>query len=223
MLQAVDLACERGERCLFTGLGLELGPGQCLHVAGNNGAGKTSLLRILAGLLAPTAGTVCWQGNDITRAREEFGADLAFVGHLNGVKDDLSALENVRFEAALRGRDAGEAPALAALAAVGLEDQADMLARSLSQGQKRRVALARLCAPVRAPLWILDEPFNALDAGAVVTLHTLLDRHLASGGMVVLTAHQSVRLPAAARRLALGAPATAGEEPAAGSAMEATP
>jgi heme exporter protein A len=215
MLRGIDLSCTRGERCLFAGLQLELSPGQCLHVAGNNGAGKTSLLRILAGLLAPTQGSVQWKGAGIAGHREEYGADLAFVGHLNGIKDDLTALENVCFEAALRGRGApaGTDPAaLAALDRVGLADYADVPVRHLSQGQKRRVALARLCGPVAAPLWILDEPFNALDAGAVTTLYGLIAGQLAGGGMVVLTAHQSVQLPAGARRLELaGADASAGE------------
>jgi heme exporter protein A len=203
MLQAIDVQCVRGERCLFSDLQLHVGPGECLHVAGDNGAGKTSLLRILAGLLAPTQGRVQWNGADIAGAREEFGSDLAFVGHLNGGKDDLTALENVRFEAALRGTEAGEAAALAALARIGLADHADVSVRHLSQGQKRRVALARLCGAARVPLWILDEPFNALDAGAVNVLYTLIEEQLAHGGMVVLTAHQAVRLPAGARRLDL--------------------
>jgi heme exporter protein A len=203
VLQATGLECTRGQRRLFAALSLAVGPGQCLHVAGNNGAGKTSLLRILAGLLAPAAGTVQWKGADIVRAREEFGSDLAFVGHLNGSKDDLTALENVCFEAALRGADASGAAGRAALDRVGLGDYADVVVRHLSQGQKRRVALARLCTAAPPPLWILDEPFNALDAGAVATLYALIDRQLAGGGMVVLTAHQSIQLPAGARRLEL--------------------
>ena len=209
MLEATNVQCVRGERCLFEGLALALEPGQCLHVAGDNGAGKTSLLRILAGLLAPTQGSVSWKGADITRAREEYGSDLAFVGHLNGGKDDMTALENVRFEAALRGADAGAAAALAALRRLGLEEFADVFVRHLSQGQKRRVALARLCGTVRAPLWILDEPFNALDASAVAGLYALIDEQLAAGGMVVLTAHQAIRLPPQARRLDLNAQAPA--------------
>jgi heme exporter protein A len=203
MLEAIDLECVRGDRSLFSGLGLALGAGQCLHVAGNNGAGKTSLLRILAGLLDPSRGTVQWKGTPIVRGREEFGADLAFVGHLNGIKDDLTALENVRYAAALRGDDASEEAALRALRALGLDDAADRVVRHLSQGQKRRVALARLCGPASVPLWILDEPFNALDAGAVATLSGIIGRHLAAGGMVVLTAHQSIPLPPGAQRLEL--------------------
>jgi heme exporter protein A len=212
MLQAIELECVRGNRSLFAGLSVELAPGQCLHVAGNNGAGKTSLLRILAGLLIPTAGSVKWKGTDTARSREEFGSDLAFVGHLNGIKDDLSALENVRFAAALRGGDASALAGLAALRALGLEDAADVLVRHLSQGQKRRVGLARLCGAEDLPLWILDEPFNALDAASVGLLYGIIDRHLAGGGMVVLTAHQSVQLPAGARRLDLTGDAAAGAD-----------
>ncbi|HYB51873.1 MAG TPA: cytochrome c biogenesis heme-transporting ATPase CcmA [Burkholderiaceae bacterium] len=203
MLQAIDLECVRGERCLFQGLGLELSPGQCLHIAGDNGAGKTSLLRILAGLLTPTRGQVRWKGSDITRTREEYGSELAFVGHLNGIKDDLTVLENVRFEAAVRGLVLPEGQAREALARLGLEDFEDVAVRYLSQGQKRRVALTRLCAPVPARLWILDEPFNALDARTVERVYALVEQHLAADGIVVLTAHQKVDLPSSARRLDL--------------------
>lgn len=201
MLQAIDLECVRGERCLFQGLGFDLGPGQCLHIAGDNGAGKTSLLRILAGLLSPTAGAVHWKGRDITRTREEYGSELAFVGHLNGVKDDLTVRENIHFEAAVRGAAVDAGPV--ALARLGLEDFADVLVRHLSQGQKRRVALARLCSAMTAPIWILDEPFNALDARAIDSLYALIEEQLAAGGIVVLTAHQKVDLPPAVQRLDL--------------------
>ncbi|HXY21439.1 MAG TPA: cytochrome c biogenesis heme-transporting ATPase CcmA [Burkholderiaceae bacterium] len=203
MLQAIDLECVRGERCLFQGLDIELGPGQCLHIAGDNGAGKTSLLRILAGLLSPTKGKVRWRGRDITRTREEYGSELAFVGHLNGIKDDLTVLENVRLEAAVRGVDVSVDVAREALARLGLEEFDEVLVRHLSQGQKRRVALARLCGAVPTRLWILDEPFNALDSRAVETVYALLEAHLATGGIAVLTAHQKVDLPASAQRLDL--------------------
>jgi heme exporter protein A len=202
-LRALGLGCERGERCLFRGLDLDLSPGQCLHVAGPNGAGKTSLLRILAGLLAPTEGSVQWRGRDIARTREEFGAELAFVGHLNGIKDDLTVIENVRLAAEVRGADDSAQGVHEALAALRLEDYGEVLARHLSQGQKRRVALARLCARPPAALWILDEPFNALDARSIDALRERIEARMAGGGIVVLTAHQRVELPAAARRLDL--------------------
>ncbi len=207
LLQADALECVRGERSLFDGLALDLSAGECLHVAGANGAGKTSLLRILAGLLAPTHGTVRWRGRQIDRARDEYAAELAFVGHHNGIKDDLTVLENVRGAAALRGADASPNAARAALQRLGLDDFSGSLVRHLSQGQKRRVALTRLCADPAPPLWILDEPFNALDAASVRVLREVLDAHLRAGGLMVLTAHQQVELPAPARRLELtGAP-----------------
>ena len=209
MLQAIDLQCIRGERRLFEGLSFELRPGEGLHIAGENGAGKTTLLRVLCGLLQPTEGEVRWDGKPILRAREEFGADLAFVGHLNGVKDDLTALENIRLEAAIRGAaaQAGDVDAAeAALARMGLGAFGDVLARHLSQGQKRRVALARLCGAASARIWILDEPFNALDAAAVATLNDLISAQLARGGIVVLTAHLPVGLSEHIRRLELRAP-----------------
>lgn len=203
MLKAQDLACVRGERCLFRGVAFELAPGQCLHVAGDNGAGKTSLLRMLAGLLPPTEGAVLWRGRALGAAREEFGAELAYVGHANGIKDELTVLENVRFEAAVRGADASVSAALAALDVVGMGACAGLLVRHLSQGQRRRTALARLCGPAPAPAWILDEPFDALDARTTARLLGHIGAHLAGGGIVVLTAHQAIDLPPHARRLEL--------------------
>jgi heme exporter protein A len=209
MLQATDLACVRGDRCLFQGLALRVDAGECLHVTGANGAGKTSLLRILAGLLPPTEGSVRWDGTAIGAAREEYAAQLVFVGHLNGIKDDLSVLENVRFEAAVRGTDDATAAARTALGALGLRDYEQLVVRHLSQGQRRRVALARLCLPLRARLWILDEPFNALDVHGVALLQQRIAAQLQAGGSVVLTAHQAVDLPSSARRLELHADAGA--------------
>jgi heme exporter protein A len=203
MFSFEHLACERGGRTLFAGLSQELAPGECLYVAGDNGAGKTSLLRILAGLLAPAAGVVRWRERDIREAREEFGAELAFVGHLNGIKDDLTAAENLQLAAAARGQGGGRGEADRALAQMGLAGREDTPVRRLSQGQKRRVALARL-AMDPAALWILDEPFNALDRSSVATLGALIAGQLARGGVVLLTAHQSVELPQGARRLDVG-------------------
>jgi heme exporter protein A len=198
LLQGRSLACVRGERSLFHGLDLDLGAGECLHVTGPNGAGKTSLLRILAGLLAPTEGSVLWRGADIRRSREEYGTELAFVGHLNGIKDELTPVENLQLLAGVRGQPASQAQA--ALAAYGLESCAQLPVRHLSQGQRRRVALARLAA-MPAALWILDEPFNALDVGSVRTLHDAMAAHRDRGGMAILTAHQDIELPAGTRCL----------------------
>jgi heme exporter protein A len=205
MLETIDLECTRGERLLFRALAFAVEPGCCLHVAGENGAGKTSLLRILCGLLSPTHGEVRWGGEDIRRLREDYWQLLAYVGHLNGVKDDLQALENVRFAAALAGHPADEDAARQALQAVGLAGFENSQARFLSQGQRRRIALARLFVAREARLWVLDEPFTALDVRGVAALSTLIGEQLDRGGIVVLTTHQDVPLPGRVQRLDLHA------------------
>jgi heme exporter protein A len=205
MLETVDLECQRGERLLFAALALSVEAGTCLHVAGENGAGKTSLQRILCGLLAPTQGEVRWGGRDIRRLREDYWQQLAYVGHLNGVKDDLTALENVRFAAALAGHPSGEEAARHALESVGLAGFEESQARFLSQGQRRRIALARLYLAREAKLWVLDEPFTALDVRGVASLATLIGEQLERGGIVVLTTHQDVPVPGRVQRLDLRA------------------
>jgi heme exporter protein A len=207
MLESIDLECTRGERLLFSGLAFSVEAGHCLHVAGENGAGKTSLLRILCGLLPPTQGEIRWGGEDIRRLREDYWQLIAYVGHLNGVKDELTALENVRFAAALAGQPAREEVARHALDAVGLAGFENSQARSLSQGQRRRIALARLFLAREARLWILDEPFTALDVRGVAALSTLIGEQLERGGIVVLTTHQEVPMPGRVRRLELRAQA----------------
>jgi len=194
MLEALQLECTRGERKLFRGLSFRLGRGQLLRVAGANGSGKTSLLRIMCGLLAPSAGELRWQGRPIRDEREEYSRNLVFIGHLNALKDDLTALENLRFAAALAGVAAERDLTLAALDRFGVARCAELPAKVLSQGQRRRVTLARLALSPGVPLWILDEPFSALDVSAVSELERLLEAHIASGGMVVLTTHQEVRV-----------------------------
>jgi heme exporter protein A len=196
MLEARQLECTRGERRLFSGLSFKLGRGQLLRVAGANGSGKTSLLRIMCGLLAPSAGELRWHGRPIREEREEYSRNLTFIGHLNALKDDLTALENLQFAAALSGLPAEPRHALSGLERFGVAHCAALPAKVLSQGQRRRVALARLALAPAPPLWILDEPFSALDVGAVVELERLLADHLAAGGMVVLTTHQEVQVVA---------------------------
>ncbi len=203
MLETLDLECQRGDRLLFTGLALRVESGTCLHIAGENGTGKTSLLRILCGLLAPTAGSVRWKGEDIRRLREGFWEELAYVGHLNGVKDDLSPAENVRTAAAIAGWRADPASIDTALQAVGLAGFEDRPARTLSQGQRRRIALARLHCASSTRLWILDEPFTALDVRGVASLSALIGAHLERGGIAVLTTHQEVALPGRVERYEL--------------------
>ncbi len=205
MLQTIDLECMRGERLLFAHLDFTVEAGTCLHIAGENGAGKTSLLRILCGLLSPTHGEVQWEGRNIRKLREDYWQQLAYVGHLNGVKDDLTALENVRFGSAVTGRAAPAERARTALAELALGAFEGSQARFLSQGQKRRVALARLFLAEAARLWILDEPFTALDVRGVGVLVDLIERHTARGGIVVLTTHQDVPLAGRVARLDLRA------------------
>lgn len=192
-LQLVGLGCIRARRVLFSDLHLDLPAGQVLRVQGANGAGKTSLLRMVCGLLSPSAGEVLWQGQPIARLREEYGRQLVFFGHLPGVKPELSALENLQLLLALSGMRPKASAALAALQAAGLAGHEHAPVRTLSQGQRRRAALARLVLS-HAPLWVLDEPFNALDQVATQWLLGLIARHVAGGGLVVLTSHQSVTL-----------------------------
>lgn len=193
MLSAHDLACERGERLLFRHLDFELGTGEALLVRGGNGRGKTSLLRILCGLSAPAAGEVRWRGEAIARAREQYGREMAYVGHANGIKDDLTPLENLRLAAALNGRALGEDAAQAALARVGLARCVDLPARVLSFGQRRRVALAGL-ATAGALLWILDEPLTGLDVDGVAMVEAMIGDHVRAGGLAIMTTHQPLRL-----------------------------
>lgn len=165
-----------------------------MRVAGRNGSGKTSLLRILCGLLEPTTGTVRWRGSPARGLREEFWKDLVYIGHLNAVKEDLSVIENLRVGAAIAGRTIGSTDAARALETIGLAAFADAMARTLSQGQRRRIALARLMVSDDVPLWLLDEPFAALDTTGVAVLAGVLEAHLQRGHMVVMTTHQEVAL-----------------------------
>ena len=193
LLEVRDLACVRGRRRLFRGLNATLSPGQLLRVTGANGAGKTSLLRMLCGLMAPAQGRVLWQGQELQRVRDSFHRQLIYLGHAAALKDDLTPLENLRVAARLGGDAPDEAAALQALAGAGLSGREHLPARVLSQGQRRRAALARL--PLAAArLWVLDEPFNALDTAATAWLLGLIEGHLERGGMVVLTSHQPVGL-----------------------------
>ena len=195
-LQLDDLACDRGSRRLFANLSLRINPGELLRVRGENGAGKTSLLRMLCGLLLPTHGRVLWRGLPLTSQREEFGCDLVYLGHAAALKDELSPLENLLDACALGGHTPSVPTALAALQGAGLRGYERTMARRLSQGQRRRSALARLALSQRAPLWVLDEPFNALDTTATVWLTGQIEAHLGNAGIVVLTSHQDIAINA---------------------------
>lgn len=199
MLDVTALECVRGERTLFRDMGFKVEPGMLVHVAGANGAGKTSLLRIVCGLSMPEAGEVRWHGEPLRAVREEYWRHLTYVAHSNALKDDLTALENLRFASGLAGIEATAASARASLERFGVARCADLPARVLSQGQRRRVSLARLGVPDRAGLWVLDEPFSALDVDAVEHLRGLIEAHLARGGAVIFTTHQPVDIAAVSR------------------------
>jgi heme exporter protein A len=196
MLEALDLEAARGDAVLFRGLSFSLGPGALLHVTGANGSGKTSLLRALCGLLLPSAGEVRWKGKPVRALREEYWKCLAYVGHADALKDDLTAEENLGVSCALAGLAVPAARARGALESFGLGARARLPVRALSQGQRRRAALARLAVSAAQPLWILDEPFAALDTAAVELVRSLAGQHLAGGGMLVITSHQDVRISA---------------------------
>ena len=193
-LQGIQLACSRGERHLFTDINFEITGGDAMRIAGPNGSGKTSLLRLLCGLAYPAAGEIHWNGKNIRRSREDYCADLIYMGHANGVKDDLMAWENLSVASTLAGRPVARQAVWDALDALGLEDIGHLPTRALSQGQRKRVALARLWLDKQPRVWILDEPFTALDRDAVDTLCRKMEDHLGDGGMLVYTTHQEIDL-----------------------------
>ncbi len=192
-LHAASLTCLQGGRALFQDLGFTLGAGEVLEIRGPNGSGKTTLLRVLAGLLRPEAGTVYWCGHPIEAVRMDYLRALVFLGHTDGVKGGLTVRENFLLAQALRG---GNGPRELSLQRLGLGDLADVPVRRLSAGQRRRVGLARLLIG-GAALWMLDEPFTALDAGASQAVSDMIARHLADGGLLVYTSHQSIPIAAA--------------------------
>ena len=203
MLDLVGLEGTRGGRRLFADLRLGVAAGGLLRVQGANGSGKTSLLRMVCVLLAPTAGEVLWRGQAVTRLREEFNRELVYIGHAAALKDELTPIENLEAAGALGGATVTRRDAALALAAAGLKGRERVPARALSQGQRKRVALARLALPAAPGLWVLDEPFNALDTAATAWLLDLITSRLAAGGIVVLTSHQSVALDGAAAQQVL--------------------
>lgn len=195
-LQTHQLSCIRGGRVLFENLDIKISNGDALHISGDNGSGKTSLLRMLCGLSEPTSGMVSWGGVDIRREREQFCSQLIYLGHSPAIKDDLTGCENLLMSAALSGNQPSDIKhqAFTALALAGLDQFADLPTGKLSQGQKKRLAQARLLLNVHTPLWILDEPFVALDQPAIVQLTATINIHLERGGMLIYSTHQTVAL-----------------------------
>jgi heme exporter protein A len=198
-IDVTDLACRRGDRLLFSGLGFSVGAGQALLLRGPNGVGKTTLIRTLAGLLRPEAGTITIAGRD---AEARPGTDMHLMAHLSAVKGRLTVAENLAFWRVLNG---GAGDTASALAEVGLAPIADLEARHLSAGQERRLALARLIVSPR-PIWLLDEPTAALDAEGEKLVGRLIDAHLDAGGCCIAATHLPIPFADAARItvLALG-------------------
>ena len=195
MLETSDLECIRGDRRLFAGVEFRLVEGELLYLQGRNGSGKTSLLRMLCGLLPAAAGEIRWRGQPISKLGEDYRRELCFLGHHNALKEELTPLENLMTSAVLADDPLEEDQTLDALERLGLAGREDLACRFLSQGQKRRVALARLVNE-RRPLWLLDEPFVALDTAAVDLVAGLIGAHLQRGGLAVLTTHQPVEIAA---------------------------
>ena len=195
MLQAIDLECVRGERRLFSGLNFSLAPGDFLQLTGANGSGKTSLLRILCGLAPAAKGEVQWQGANIHTLGEEYSAILTYIGHRPGVKDELTAIENLRVSAGLGGTEVNRQDAARILKKMGLGGRENLLARLLSEGQRRRLALARLSVCTGA-LWLLDEVLTSLDKAAVALVTSLFEEHLGKGGMAIVATHQELNVSA---------------------------
>lgn len=210
MLQCKNLTCVREERILFQNLSFTLSPGEILHVEGPNGIGKTSLFRLLVGLSSPYSGNIFWQQQNIMSDRESYYQKMLYLGHKSGVKPELTALENLHFFHRLYNPSI-EFDAWEVLTLVGLAGYENVPTSQLSAGQQRRVALARMWFS-DCPLWILDEPFTAIDKHGVTVIENLLIKHAKNGGMVILTTHQDLLLPTELyKKLILHKPA-AGEQ-----------
>ncbi|WP_425353327.1 cytochrome c biogenesis heme-transporting ATPase CcmA [Salinicola lusitanus] len=202
-LRASRLACERDDRWLFRALDLRVEDGDILRIEGANGSGKTTLLKLLTGQLPPTEGRIEWHGEPLARSREAFLSQLLYVGHAPGVSAALTAQENLAWAAAMAGVRAPVPDLERALEAVGLAGFEDIPARQLSAGQRRRIALARL-ELVPRPLWILDEPFTAIDREGVAWLERRLVAHGDAGGAVVMTTHHTFHANGRVDSLLLG-------------------
>lgn len=210
LLTTIDLCCERDDRRLVNHLNLDIQPGTIHQVEGPNGSGKTTLLRVLCGLSSRYSGEILWRGQPLRRARTEFLSDLLYIGHGAGIKAALTARENLRWHRAMKsdvlenvGGDRADDAIEAALRKVGLYGYEDAPCFTLSAGQQRRVGLARLFL-VAAGLWILDEPFTAIDRQGVRELEGWIDEHASAGGSVILTTHHDIAVSQPVNRITLG-------------------
>jgi heme exporter protein A len=193
MLEVKNLECVRGARRLFKGLNFSASPGELIELRGANGSGKTSLLRIICGLAAPESGEVLWQKRPIRALGEEYYVQVAYLAHQNGLKDELSPIENLRISSGVAGHHLTKEEAQRILSSVGLSEQANIPTRSLSAGQRRRVGLARFLAS-KATLWILDEVLTSLDEAAIEMTRRFITEHLRSQGIVIVATHQDLKL-----------------------------
>jgi heme exporter protein A len=191
----------RGDRHVLQGVSIEVHPRELLHVSGPNGTGKTTLLRVMSGLLRPEQGSVSWRGQSIVTQRTEYQAALAYAAHEPALKGDLTALENLHFSVGLKRRTTA-AELRSALERAGVAACAELPARVLSAGQRRRVSLARVLA-MRASVWLLDEPYANLDAAGSEMVSELLQAHVAEGGLALVVAHRDLALRCPVRRLEL--------------------
>lgn len=205
------MECVRGDRKLFSNVSFSLAPGTLLQVTGPNGSGKTSLLRIICGLMLPENGEVRWQGANIRSLAEEYSRSITYVGHRNGVKEELSSLENLRISSGLAGFKTNREQAQQALVRTGLGGRENLRTRFLSEGQRRRSALARLLT-CTTTLWLLDEVLASLDQAAGALVGSIIGEHLNKGGIAIVATHQELQISAGSFQrleLATGLPSDA--------------
>jgi heme exporter protein A len=195
MLSATNLECVRGDRRLFSNVSFTAPEGTFLQLTGPNGSGKTSLLRIICGLMPPERGEVLWNGANIRSLAEEYFSNLTYLGHRSAVKEELSSAENLRISSGLAGTELTHDQAYAALERMGLKGREELAARLLSEGQRRRSALARLLTS-GTKLWVLDEVLTALDKTATSLISRVIEEHLKEGGIAVVATHQEINITA---------------------------